>query len=345
MITSEKQRSGPRVIEEDAPADRRQSFASGPAVFATEVTERVVPVQRAVVPRAAPAKPRRRDRWIRLGLWSVGVALVGWLSIDSYVWIADAFARSQTFGYLASAVVAVGLGGAALVIGREVKSFLALRQVEHNQERLEEEGARLSAAEMREAIRQVLAGVPKDRESEAAIETYQRQAQSHHTPAQQIEMLSRTVMQPLDRRAEAVVRRATARAFAMTALAPTALIDAVLFAALSVQMVRGIAACYGHRPTAAATMHLLRRLVLEAGKLGAVSLAGMAVTQHLSGAILEKLAADSAESMYAAQRMARIGLITMGLCRPVPLQSGEAPGIFSTLIGNLFTQKKKAAEA
>jgi hypothetical protein len=38
-------------------------------------------------------------------------------------------------------------------------------------------------------------------------------------------------------------------------------------------MVRGIAASYGHRPTAATTIHPLRRLVLEAGKLGAVDIA------------------------------------------------------------------------
>jgi uncharacterized membrane protein YcjF (UPF0283 family) len=68
----------------------------------------------------------------------------------------------------------------------------------------------------------------------------------------------------------------------------------------------------------------------------------MAVTQHMSGAVLERLAADSAESAYAAQRLSRIGLIAMGLCRPVPFQEGEAPGIFSSLIGNLFGGKEKA---
>lgn len=334
-------RTGPRVIEEDAPAAPR-SFATGPAVFATEVSERVVPAQRALVRPTEPRKPRRRDSWIRLGIWGVGLALVGWLGIDSYLWIADAFARSNAFGFLASAVVAAGIGGAVLIGAREVRSFLALRRVEHNQERLEDAGAALGAAGMREAIRRVLASVPKDRESETAIETYQRQAQAHHTPGQQIELLSRTVMRPLDRRAEAVVRRTTTRAFAVTAIAPTALIDTVLFIGMSVRMVRGIAACYGHRPTAVATVHLLRRLVVEAGRLGAVDLAGMTLTQHLGGAVAERIAAGAAESMYAAQRIARIGLITMGMCRPVPFQPGEAPGIFSSLIGNLFSGKAQA---
>ncbi len=105
-------------------------------------------------------------------------------------------------------------------------------------------------------------------------------------------------------------------------------------------MVRGVAACYGHRPTAAATTHLLRRLIVEAGSLGAVDLAGMTLTQHLGGAIAERIAASTAESMYAGQRMARH--------RPhhhehVP--AGAVPcrrrcrALFSSLIGNLFARK------
>jgi putative membrane protein len=335
--------SGPRVIHEAAPRDpaRPVAIAPAPMVFATEDTERVMPRERTVTPpsRAMLTTPRRRDRWVRLGLYGVGVAFGGWLGIDAYLWISDAFASSATLGTVATAAVTVGVVGAGLVIGRELKSFFALRSVEANQQRFAADGATLRPAEMRDAIRSVLVGVPKDRESEAAIEAYQRQAQPHHTPAQQLELLSRTVMTPLDRRAEAVVRRATARAFGITAVSPTAITDAVFFIAMSVRMVRGIAACYGHRPTAAATTHLLRRLVVEAGRLGAVDLAGMTLTQHISGGLAERLAANTAESMYAGQRMARIGLITMGMCRPVPFQPHEVPGMFSSLIVSLFGRK------
>jgi putative membrane protein len=333
--------SGPRVIHDEAPRDEAppRAAAPGPTVFATQESERVVPRERAVTPspRAVPAAPRRRDRWVRLGLYGVGLAFAGWLGIDAYLWISDVYARSATLGSIAAAAVAAGLAGAVLVVGRELKSFFALRSVEANQQRLAD--GVLSAAEMREAVRAVLAGVPKDAESKAAVEAFQRQAQGHHTPAQQLELLSRTVMAPLDRRAEALVRGATARAFGITAVSPTALTDAVFFIAMSVRMLRGVAACYGHRPTAAATAHLLRRLVIEAGRLGAVDLAGMTLTQHLGGAIAERLATNTAESIYAGQRMARIGLVTMGMCRPVPFQPQEVPGIFSSLIGNLFARK------
>lgn len=329
---------GPRVIHEEAA--RPVATAAAPSVFATAETERVVPRERSPVTqpsRTIAAAPRRRDGLVRLGLYGVGVAIAGWLAVDAYLWISNAFVSSTALGAMATTVVVAGFAGAALVVGRELKSYFALKSVEANQQRFTDEALR--PADMRHAIRDVLSVVPKDRESEAAIEAYQRQAQPHHTPAQQLELLSRTVMTPLDRRAEAVVRRATARAFGITAVSPTAITDAVFFIAMSVRMVRGIAACYGHRPTAAATAHLLRRLVVEAGRLGAVDLAGMTLAQHLGGAVAERLAANTAESMYASQRMARIGLITMGMCRPVPFQPSEVPGMYSALIGNLFGRK------
>ena len=62
----------------------------------------------------------------------------------------------------------------------------------------------------------------------------------------------------------------------------------------------------------------------------------MAISQQLGGAVLERLTASTAESSYAAQRMARIGLIAMGLCRPVPFAPEEVPGLFSVVIGGLF---------
>ena len=65
---------------------------------------------------------------------------------------------------------------------------------------------------MQETIRAVIAEIPRDRESKAAIEAFQRKVQRHHSPTQQIELLSQAVMTPLDRRAETIVRRASARA-------------------------------------------------------------------------------------------------------------------------------------
>jgi putative membrane protein len=197
------------------------------------------------------------------------------------------------------------------------------------------------AIEGRRAIADVLAVVPREPEVKAGIEAFQRQVKVQHATGQQIEILSRTVMKPLDRRAEAHVRTAVLRAFGITAISPTGLTDAVFFLACGIRMVRGIAAAYGHRPTAATTVHLLRRLVIEAGKLGAVDIASSSLVQHLGGAFTERLASSAAESLYAAYRMARLGIIVMDLCRPIPFRENEVPSVTS-LVGNVLRRRSES---
>ena len=329
----------PRVVMMELPqADQRRPDTLAPQVIATAQTGRVVSAAPAAT-RPAPsgaALARRSSRAVRLGMAGLAAAFVGWLGVDAYLWIASAFERSAALGWVATAAVAAGVGGAALVIARELTSFLALRNVEANQRRIAAQSDVMRPADMQESIRAVLAAIPKDRESEAAIEAFQRKVQRHHTGAQQLELVSHTVLATFDRRAEAIVRRAATRAFAINAISPTAVTDALFFIACSVRMVREIAACYGHRPTAAATVHLLRRLMVEAGKLGAIDLAAATFTQHIAGAVAERVAASAAESMYASQRMARLGLATMQLCRPIPFRPQEIPGITSSLIANML---------
>jgi putative membrane protein len=303
-----------------------------PQVILTERTEPVTPTERAVAPRVIREPARRRDRVVTFGVAGVAVFIVGWLAVDAVGWVSAAFERGAAIGALAATAVTAGVAGAGAIIARELGSLFRLKSVEAIHRRLADHSVPPMAA--RKAIADVLAVVPRGRETEAAIEAFQRQVQLHHSSGQQVEILSRTVMMPLDRRAEAHVRSAVLRAFGITAISPTALTDAVFFLACGVRMVRAIAASYGHRPTAATTVHLLRRLVLEAGKLGAVDIASASLVQHLGGAVTERFATSAADALYAAYRMARLGIIVMDLCRPIPFREGEVPSVTS-LVGNV----------
>lgn len=328
-----------RVIEVDAAEERAPRRPLAPRIIPTERTEPVTPSEPAPVAVVAPDAPRRRDRVMTFGLAGVAVLFVGWLAVDAVGWIAAAFERSTALGVLAATAVTAGVAGAGAVIARELGSLFRLRNVEAIHRQLADQ--RALPTDARKAIGAVLAVVPREREIDAGIEAFQRQVQLHHGTAQQIEILSRTVMKPLDRRAEAHVRTAVVRAFGITAISPTTLTDAVFFLACGVHMVRAIAAAYGHRPTAATTIHLLRRLIFEAGKLGAVDIASASLVQHLGGAVTERLATSAADSLYAAYRMARLGIIVMDLCRPIPFRENEVPSVTS-LVGNVLRRRSDA---
>jgi len=321
---------GPRVIEADTPGLPLPPFSPPPQVIATERTQPVVPTERSTIP-AVREPARRRDRVVTFGIVGLLICVAGWAAVDAVGWISAAFQRSSTLGFLAFAALTAGVAGAGAVSAREFFSLLRLKSVEAARRRFAAEG--LAPAQTRAAVAEVLAVVPRDREIEKAIELFQRQLQAHHGSKQQLELLSRTVIKPLDARAEAHVRTAVIRAFGITAISPTALTDAAFFIACGVRMVRGIAGAYGHRPTLAATIHLLRRLLLEAGKLGAVDLASASLVQHLGGAVTERIATSTADALYAAYRMARLGIIVMDLCRPVAFAPDDVPSVGSLVSG------------
>jgi putative membrane protein len=322
----------PRVIEGEP---RTAPLRETPQVVMSERSDRIVAVQPP--PKSLPvAKPPPTSRLRSFGLAGLGVFVTGWFVVDAYWWITAAFERSTTLGTLAATAVIAGVAGAGVLIAREVTSLWRLRNVETIRQRLDQDI--VSPRDAQKIISDIVAVVPREPETSAALETFQRQVQPHHNVAQQVEILSRTVMKPLDARAEEHVRAAVLRAFGITAISPTALSDALFFLAVGVRMVRRIAATYGHRPTAAATVHLLRRLLVEAGKLGVVDIASTSLAQQLGGALAERVATTAADAFYASYRMARLGVIVMDMCRPIPFREDETPRI-TTMVTNVLRQR------
>jgi putative membrane protein len=166
-----------------------------------------------------------------------------------------------------------------------------------------------------------------------AVARYRVVREPHHSAHDALELFSRFVLAPADRLAEATIRRAATQAFAINAVSPTALLDTLLFGARALRLIREIAEIYGQRPGLTGTVHLLRRLASGAGMVGAVDLVGGILVQQLGGAVMERLSASAAESAYAAQKMARLGIIAMALCRPVDFRPGEVPSLRSLIAG------------
>jgi putative membrane protein len=331
---------GPRVFLEDGSV----------AAPVEPLTPRVIPMAETGRINPPPPKETKASKAkagagysliIKMSLACLAVAVVTWLAVDLYLWITAAFAANNSLGWTATAALSFGIAAAAIIIGHELRSYVALKSVETIQARLAVPWTTLRSSDAQEVIRATIREIPKDHESNGAIEVFQARVQRHHTPSQQLDLFSQTVMKALDHRAESAVRRAGARAFAITAISPTAATDAVFFIAVSVRMIREIAACYGHRPSAWTTFYIVRRLISEAAKLSAVDLAGAAITQQLGGAIAERITSSAAESIYAAQRMGWLGLVSMRLCRPIPFPLDELPGVFSTLVGALFAQMRR----
>jgi putative membrane protein len=324
----------PRVIEVET-ATRHGPRADFPRVFETERAGRIVPVEPA--PKRLPVVPPRRRgrRLISVGLAGLTVFVAGFMALGAGDFVVSLAERSPVLGTLAGLFVACGLGGAALIAWHELASLARLKSVEAVQLRFAAGG---DARATQDAVADLIALLPKSHDAIAGIETFQARVQLHHSAAEQVEILKQALVRPLDRRAEAAVRKAAVRAFGITVLSPTALTDAVFFLAVSLRLLREVSEVYGLRPTAATTVHLLRRLVREAGTLGAIDLVTAGLMQHLGAGAAERLSSAAGESLYAAQRMARLGIAVMQLVRPLAFTPEELPSLTS-LLGGLMARR------
>jgi putative membrane protein len=227
--------------------------------------------------------------------------------------------------------VAAGAGGASYWLLAELRGLWRLRSAE----RLRRLIPSALGGELKREIDAAAVILARDPALGEAVASYRATLEAHHTAHDALDLFARFVLSPADRLAQAAIRRAAAQAFAINAISPTVLLDTLLFGGRAMRLIREIAEIYGQRPGLAGTVHLLRRLASGAGLVGAADLVGGVVVQQLGGAVLERLSAGAAESAYAAQKMARLGLVAMAMCRPIEFRSGEMPSLTGLVSGLL----------
>ena len=287
-------------------------------------------------PSLAPLSVRRFPSAFGVAMAGLGILVAGVVGIDLVQFAVGAFAHSTGLGVVATAAVAAGGGGALYWLAAELRGLVRLRSAE----RLRRLIPSALAGELKQEIDTAVAILVHDPLLGGAVGTYRAAVAPHHTGQEALELFSRFVLAPADQLAQAAIRRAAAQAFAINAISPTALLDTLLFAARAMRLIREIAEIYGQRPGLAGTVHLLRRLARGAGLVGAVDVVGGVIVQQLGGAVLERLSASAAESAYAAQKMARLGLVAMAACRPVEFRPGEVPSL-SGLVSGLLRQAQR----
>ena len=266
----------------------------------------------------------------------LGILAVGVVGIDLLQFVDGAFVHGTGVGVSATVAVAAGFGGALYWLTAELRGLWRLRSAE----RLRGLIPSALAGELKQEIDAAATILARDPLLSGAVGNYRAVLEPHHTGRDALDLFSRFVLAPADQLAQAAIRRAAAQAFAINAISPTALLDTFLFAARAMRLIREIAEIYGQRPGLAGTVHLLRRLASGAGLVGAVDIVGGVIAQQLGGAVLERLSASAAESAYAAQKMARLGLVAMASCRPIEFRPGEAPSL-SGLVSGLFRQNQR----
>ena len=272
-------------------------------------------------------EPRRRNPAWRWVVRTLAALVIGVIVLDLGLFLEGLFARSLALG--AGFSLLIGAAAVALFswIGMELRQIHKLAAVEairlHAAEVMARDGHGNAMGFIAEA-RRALANRPAvarrfDRLEDMVLETM--------SDRDALELFRREILVPLDLEAYAAVRRAAQWTAIGVSASPIAGLDALIALWRSLRMIRQIAEAYGMRPGPIATMSLARRVLTGAAGISVVDVMGDMWAQHLGHRLAGLISAKLAEGVYAAIRVARLGLLAMGTCRPVPFGAEDEPSL------------------
>ena len=274
--------------------------------------------------------PGRSNRSFQL--FGYGVALIfGYLLVnDLAVFVIDQFARSVVLGGVTAAILGAGFALCAVSLASEIRNYRRIASIDTPRQRISEAVLSSKKKELISLLGDVCSRIPGTAAA-AASAKFMAQVGSIGEARDVMVLFDTTVMTPLDKAVSAKIHEASRQAAFFVAVSPTTITDTGLFIVRAVSMIRSIAEIYGHRPGVLGTWVLARRLCVEAGVIGFGEMAIEGAMQTVTSGILEKLSSTAAESALATQRMMRIGLMAMQLCRPVDFPKGKAPDVLALL--------------
>lgn len=273
----------------ELPGARRQPLGAEPVRIADEVE---------TLPPPPPPEPSR-PRGITALVGIAAAAAAGLVVLDLWAFVADRFAASALQGWMAATLVAALVIALALFLWREWRGLARLARAE-----AVAGDADRAAALMEKAPRLA-----------RPVALWRGVARGVNDPDRRAALFATHVLAPLDAAADAAIRRAALRMAGGVLVLPSALLDTFWFAVQGFGLIRRIAAIYGLAPGAAATWRLARRVLAEAGAIGAADAVAGAAARAM-GAIPGL--ADAGIAAVAAQRIVRIGVLAKRACRPLP---------------------------
>ncbi len=238
------------------------------------------------------------------GAGVLGLGLAG-LSVGNFV--ADQFARAAWLGWTTLGVAAGGFGLIGVGGWRELRALMALRRVDDLRAGL----ASGDAARIMAAAQAWCRVVPGGSAVEPALRTV-------NDPDAAIALLRAGPGETLQDAADRLGRVAAVQAIAGIAAIPSPALDVLFVAWRGLRLMRQVAALYGVRPGALATLGLLRRTAVAATMVGAANIAGnTAARAVLSHPLLAHALGDAAAAGVAARRLLVLARATAAACDPL----------------------------
>ncbi|AKE51584.1 YcjF family protein [Kangiella geojedonensis] len=306
-----------KLLKESVLQDRSES----PLVESGENTR--------MLPDSAVTVALKRDKskpWLKKLFWpSLSAFVVFAAGYEAYGFVAGLIEANWLLGAVAGIIasLAVVSGGFALFKSwRARRRFKKRAQQQAILQQMLTDNSYGKAAE-------VLNEVTNDLEEQVNVSSlkteFEQKKQQVHNDQELIQIYSSTVLEGLDKIAIDIVTKHASEAAAMVALSPLAAADMALVAWRSSKMIEQLSRLYGCPQTALGRFEMTKRVFKNMMLAGASELVADAGVELLGKSLTATISAKAAQGIGVGVLIARMGLQTMHLCRPVPFGQDSKP--------------------
>lgn len=269
---------------------------------------------------------------LRLGWGGVlGAAVAGLASLafGTAVWglVDTLFARVPALGWLAIGLLGLAVLALVALIARETVGVLRQRRVAALHKRLADARSSDDAAAARGAVADLVALYAGRPDTVAGRETLGRTTTDIIDGRDLVDLAERTLMPPLDRRAQRAIADAAKRVSAVTAISPRAAIGLLFVVGQTATLIRQLAEIYSGRPGLLGFVRLARSVGTHLVVTGSMALGDGILQQAVGHGIAAKISARLGEGVLNGMLTTRVGLSAMAVCRPMPFAALRQPGV------------------
>jgi putative membrane protein len=232
--------------------------------------------------------------------------------------------------------VALGIAGLAgfsaiAIIAREIWSLARLSHISHIQT---DAAHAINADDAASAARTIegLTAIYRGRHDALwGIGQLRQHEGDIMAPRDRLRLAELYLVAPRDADAHRIVARAARRVTLITTVTPVAVLDILFVVAQNLRMLRELARLYGGRPSALATLRLVRMVLGHLAVTGGLALSDNLI-QHIVGkGLLGRLSARFGEGAVNGIMTARIGLAARDVCRPIPQETSAKETLASLM--------------
>jgi putative membrane protein len=307
-----------------AEAERRAPKAFLPAE--TPIVESEPDFDTPPLDENVPVTLPRGMGWLGRLAWGTGALFLSLaLGLFAETVIADLFARFAWLGWAGVAVLCAFLVAVIAIVVREIWAVRRLRSLD----RLRREAQAVLASDRRAegrrieaALQHLYAGRADLARARGELAT---QAHDIFDGGEIVRYAERTLMAPLDARAQALTAASARRVALVTAVSPRALIDVGFVIYESVRLAGAIAALYGARPGFFGFWRLTGAILSHLAVTGGLVLTDGLVEQLVGQGVAARLSQRLGEGVVNGLMTVRVGIAAMRVVRPLPFETRKPP--------------------